>query len=98
MKESDRLVSTQAMLTALGGSCELKEDEMIITGTGTGGKTGTLEGGTVDACGDHRIAMSAAIAQTVCTGPVTVKGADCTDKSYPGFWEDYALLGGCGTN
>ena len=38
--------------------------------------------------------MMAAIAATGCTGPVTVLGAECVQKSYPDFWEDYRSLGG----
>jgi 3-phosphoshikimate 1-carboxyvinyltransferase len=43
---------------------------------------------------DHRIAMAAAIASTVCQKPVTVLGAQCVQKSYPAFWEEYQRLGG----
>lgn len=38
--------------------------------------------------------MAAAIAATACTGPVTVLGAQCVQKSYPDFWEVYKNLGG----
>ena len=38
--------------------------------------------------------MSAAIAATVCTEPVTILGAECVEKSYPKFWAEYARLGG----
>jgi 3-phosphoshikimate 1-carboxyvinyltransferase len=54
-----------------------------------------LPGGTVDACGDHRIAMAAAICAPGCEGPVTIRGAEATEKSYAGFWKDYVNLGGC---
>ena len=87
MKESDRLATVCAMLTALGGRCEEGADSLTVTG-------GTLTGGTVDSAGDHRIAMAAAIAATGCTGPVTVLGAECVKKSYPDFWEVYQSLGG----
>ena len=50
--------------------------------------------GTVDATGDHRIAMAAGIAATVCTGPVTIIHAEEVQKSYPRFWEEYRRLGG----
>ena len=56
----------------------------IPTVLGTG-----LHGGTVDSMNDHRIAMSAAIAATVCTAPVTILGAECVEKSYPRVWEEY---------
>ena len=87
LKESDRVASTIAMLTALGGRAEATEDTLTVFGTG-------LLGGTVDAVNDHRIAMSAAIAATVCQGPVTILGAECVEKSYPKFWAEYARLGG----
>ena len=38
--------------------------------------------------------MMAAIAATRCEKPVTITGAECVKKSYPGFWEDYEKLGG----
>ena len=49
---------------------------------------------TVDGCNDHRIAMMAAVAACACRRPVTLLGAECVNKSYPGFWEDYRQLGG----
>jgi 3-phosphoshikimate 1-carboxyvinyltransferase len=33
--------------------------------------------------------MAAAIAACLCTGSVTVTGAEAVEKSYPHFWEDY---------
>ena len=87
LKESDRVASTIAMIEGLGGKAEATEDTLTVYGTG-------LTGGTVDAVNDHRIAMSAAIAATVCTAPVTVLGAECVKKSYPQFWEEYSRLGG----
>ena len=53
-----------------------------------------LIGGTVDAMNDHRIAMSAAIAATICKEDVTILNADCVSKSYPKFFEEYRRLGG----
>ncbi len=85
LKESDRVSSTIAMLTALGGQAEATEDTLTIYGTG-------LLGGTVDSANDHRIAMAAAIAATVCQTPVTILGAQCAQKSYPRFWEEYRRL------
>ena len=87
MKESDRLSTTAAALTALGGQAEEGPDFLTVRG-------GPLAGGTVDCANDHRIAMAAAIAATACTGPVTVLGAECVQKSYPDFWEVYKNLGG----
>ena len=87
LKESDRVASTVAMIRNLGGRAEATEDTLTIYGTG-------LTGGTVDAMNDHRIAMSAAIASTVCKQDVTILGAECVKKSYPKFWEEFSRLGG----
>ena len=87
IKESDRVASTIAMVEALGGRAWATEDTLTVCGTG-------YRGGTVDAQNDHRIAMSAAIAATVCTEPVTILGAEAVKKSYPKFWDEYARLGG----
>ena len=87
LKESDRVAAVIAMIEALGGKTQATENTLTIFGTG-------LVGGTVDAVNDHRIAMSAAIAATACSQPVTIRGGECVAKSYPLFWEDYKLLGG----
>ena len=86
LKESDRLVTVSAMLTALGGDVTETEDGLVIHGKPC------LTGGIVDAAGDHRIAMSAAIAAIVCQGTVTVCGAEAVAKSYPAFWRDFEAL------
>ena len=87
IKESDRVASTMAMVQALGGKAESTEDTLTVYGTG-------YRGGIVDSVNDHRIAMSAAIASTVCTEPVTILGAEAVKKSYPHFWEAFSRLGG----
>ncbi len=87
LKESDRVASVINMIHALGGRAEASEGELTIYGTG-------LSGGIVNSCNDHRIAMAAAIAATVCRESVTVLDAQCVQKSYPNFWADYARLGG----
>ena len=87
LKESDRVETIIAMLHSLGGMAEATEDALTVHGTG-------LRGGIVDSRNDHRIAMSAAIAATVCQEPVTILGADAVSKSYPRFWEEYQRLGG----
>ncbi len=86
-KESDRLATSAAMLRTLGGQVQELEDGLIIQGGGA------LHGGTIDAAGDHRIAMSAAVASVLC-GDVTIVGAQSASKSYPAFWQDFARLGG----
>lgn len=87
LKESDRVASTMALLHDLGGKAEATEDTLTVYPTG-------LTGGTVNAMNDHRIAMAAAIASTVCTQKVTILGAECVEKSYPKFWEEFKALGG----
>ena len=88
LKESDRLSSVAQMLTALGGRVRELPDGLDILGGAP------LTGGTADACGDHRIAMSAAIAAALCTAPVTVRGSETTSKSYPRFWDDLETMKG----
>ncbi|MCM1149989.1 MAG: 3-phosphoshikimate 1-carboxyvinyltransferase, partial [Butyricicoccus sp.] len=88
IKESDRLESTAAMLRALGAEVEVRPEGLAVRGREW------LTGGVVDSANDHRIAMSAAVASTVCRGAVTVLGAQCVEKSYPAFWEDFQFLGG----
>lgn len=87
LKESDRVASVAAMIVSLGGKAEAEADRLTIHGTG-------LLGGRVNAVGDHRIAMAAAIAATACAGPVTIAGAECADKSYPQFFREFRRLGG----
>ena len=49
-------------------------------------------GQPVNAFGDHRIAMSAAVMACYSKVPVMVDGAECVAKSYPGFWDDFESL------
>lgn len=86
MKESDRLCTTAELITSLGGTASETEDGLIITGNGS------LSGGIADAHNDHRIAMAAAVAASICRKDAVVRNAECTDKSYPLFWEDLNSL------
>ncbi len=92
MKESDRIVTTKSLLNVLGADIEVKEEN---------GKTNLYiqgvekyMGGEVDSAGDHRIAMSAAVAALCASNPVIINGAEAVNKSYPGFFEDYAMIFG----
>ena len=87
LKESDRLAAVENVLSALGAAVSQMEDGLLIRG-------GTLRGAAVDAWNDHRIAMSAAIAALSAAGAVTIAGAECVNKSYPGFFDDFRKLGG----
>lgn len=87
LKETDRVATVCAMLSALGAQTAATEDTLTVF-------PGLYHGCTIDAANDHRIAMSAGIAATVASGPVTVLCADSVNKSYPGFWAEYRRLGG----
>ena len=88
-KESDRIATTSALLTALGVPCESTTSTMKVTGVKQ------LHGNTtIDSANDHRIAMAAAIAALNCDGPITLIGASAVNKSYPHFFNDYQTLGG----
>jgi len=87
-KESDRLASVSALLRALGADADETEDGLVLHGAAA------FSGGEVQSYGDHRIAMSAAIAAMVCSEPVVIHGAEAVNKSYPGFFDDLRLLGG----
>lgn len=88
MKESDRLAAIARELNALGAQVTPGEDSLVIRGVDA------LHGGQVSAHNDHRIAMMLAVAATRADGPVVLTGAESVAKSYPGFWADYAALGG----
>ena len=87
LKESDRVSSVMNLLGALGIQSVADENSLCVHG-------GKFTGGTVDSCGDHRIAMAAGIASTVAEGPITILGAECVAKSYPTFWDEFKRLGG----
>ncbi len=88
LKESDRLATTTEMLKSLGADIEETEDGLIVR------RVSMLRGGNVHARGDHRIAMSAAVAAVASIGEVSIENAESVSKSYPAFWQDYAALGG----
>jgi 3-phosphoshikimate 1-carboxyvinyltransferase len=85
-KESDRIATTCAALSALGATVEPLEDGMRIEGGGG------LRGGAVDARGDHRIAMLGAVAGLASREGVEVEGMEAAAVSYPGFESDLASL------
>ena len=87
LKESDRVQTVSAMLRQLGANVEETEDTLTVYPS-------RYRGCTIDSCGDHRIAMSAAIAATIADGPVTILKAQSVEKSYPSFWRVYQELGG----
>jgi 3-phosphoshikimate 1-carboxyvinyltransferase len=87
IKESDRLAAMSDNLARLGIRVSTTDDSMTICG-------GRLPGGVVDSFGDHRITMAFAVAALTSTHGLDLTGAECIDKSYPGFFQDLAALGG----
>jgi 3-phosphoshikimate 1-carboxyvinyltransferase len=87
-KESDRLEAMKRTLASFGIVSQVGEDTFTVHG-GT-----PAVSGTVDSFGDHRIAMSAAIMSCVASGLTVIDNAACVAKSYPSFFDDFAMLGG----
>ena len=87
VKESDRIAVMAENLSLMGVDITPTEDGMIIHG----GKP--LHGAMIDSRLDHRIAMSFAVAGLLCDGPLSIKGGDCVNISYPEFYEDLYSLG-----
>ena len=85
IKESDRIASTAAMLTALGIRNEITEDGLCISGQSAAGKK-CFSGGTVDSYKDHRLVMAAAVAATCASDMVWIKDPVAVEKSYPSFF------------
>ena len=86
VKESDRIATTVAELSRLGANIEAREDGMVIHGTGM------LTGADTESHGDHRLAMSMAVAGLLAEGETTIHGAADASVSYPEFWQDLDLL------
>jgi 3-phosphoshikimate 1-carboxyvinyltransferase len=86
-KESDRIRTTTEFLKAMGADIRETEDGCIVTGPSP------LHGVAVNACGDHRIAMAAAVAGLIAGGVTVLEDADCCSVSYPDFVPDMNKLG-----
>jgi 3-phosphoshikimate 1-carboxyvinyltransferase len=84
-KESDRLAMPALELGKLGAKIVVRSDGLVV-------RHSTLHGGVVSACNDHRIAMSLAVAGLSAGQAVTIRGAGCIAKSYPGFAADMKKL------
>ncbi|NCB62081.1 MAG: 3-phosphoshikimate 1-carboxyvinyltransferase [Clostridia bacterium] len=89
MKESDRLCSVTSELGRLGADIIQSGDSLVIRGL-----AGFHGGVAAQSHNDHRIAMMLGIAATRADAPIILMDAGCVAKSYPGFWTDYASLGG----
>ena len=81
-KETDRIEAVVDGLRRLGAHIRATEDGFRVRGVPS-----RLRGGTLDACGDHRIAILGAIAGLVSREGVTVEGAEAAAVSFPGFYD-----------
>ena len=88
LKESDRIATTEALLSKVGAAVSETDDGLVVWGENE------LIGGRVEGANDHRIVMSAAILSCLCSIPVDIYGAEAIEKSYPHFFEDFNSLGG----
>lgn len=87
VKESDRVATVVEELRKLGAQIAPAADGFTVTGPTP------LRGATVDAHGDHRLAMALAVAGLIAEGETIVEGAECIAKSFPEFPELLADLG-----
>ncbi|MBQ7249200.1 MAG: 3-phosphoshikimate 1-carboxyvinyltransferase [Deltaproteobacteria bacterium] len=81
VKETDRIAAMAGELAELGVAVETRDDGMIIRGGAS------FRGASVKSHGDHRVAMSMAVAGLRASSAVSIADAACTDISFPGFWE-----------
>jgi 3-phosphoshikimate 1-carboxyvinyltransferase len=87
LKESDRIEAVVSGLRALGADAEDTGDGFAVRGDGS-----ALRGGTLDARGDHRMAMLGAVAGLASAEGVEVVGMEAAGVSYPGFEADLTEL------
>lgn len=81
-KESNRAEAIRTEFGRLGIEVDLSEDDIMII------RGGAIRGGVeVDSHGDHRMAMTLAVAGLISERGVTITGAECVAKSYPEFFE-----------
>lgn len=81
-KESDRIDVLALALRHVGISCQPLKDGFIIRGSSV-----RPDGGTMDAAGDHRLAMLGGAIGLVSRHGVTIENADCVDVSFPGYFD-----------
>jgi len=87
IKECDRLTAVVTELGKLGVNIEEHQSSMVIHGEGGRG----LYGAEIETYEDHRMAMSLAVAGLRVPG-VRITGEKCVGKSFPDFWDRFALL------
>ncbi len=87
VKETDRIKAITSELKKMGISAEATEDGFIIEG-----RSGTIKGAQVNSHGDHRIAMSLAVAALLAEGETSISNPQAVDISFPGFWQEMVRL------
>lgn len=87
IKESDRIKSTLELLAGAGISAYATENTLTVTG-------GPARDFAYNPSGDHRMAMAAAVLASGKDIKICIAGAECTGKSYPGFFDEFNALGG----
>lgn len=87
LKESDRITAVAEELTKMGAIIDTKPDGLIIHGPVS------LKGADVDARGDHRLAMSLAVAGLAAQGETSIRGWRVLEDSFPHFPEMLRNLG-----
>jgi 3-phosphoshikimate 1-carboxyvinyltransferase len=80
VKETDRISVLAAELGRIGLAIETLPDGLVVHG-------GPIRGGEADSHGDHRLAMSLAVAGLISEQGVTVRNVECVNTSFPGFWD-----------
>lgn len=89
IKECDRITCVKEELNKMGAQIDESYDEMYFVGVDK------IDGVfNLSSHNDHRIAMSLAVASTICDKPLMIDGAESVNKSYPHFWDDFKKLGG----
>lgn len=79
VKESDRVASVVMELRQLGAQLEEQPDGFVVRGPTR------LRGARVDSHGDHRLAMTLAVAGLIAEGQTIIGGSACVSKSFPDF-------------
>lgn len=86
-KESNRAEAIRKEFGKIGIEVDLSEPNVMKI---TGGKI--IGGVEVESYGDHRMAMTLAVAALLSDREITIKGAECVSKSYPDFFETISML------
>ena len=89
VKETDRIHSMVTNLNAVGGRVEELPDGCLIRGVER------FHGGKIQSFGDHRTAMSLAVATLAMQGEITIEDTDCVATSFPSFFEDFERFKKC---